>query len=79
MAFMDFPKACDRIQRSETWRCTKNKDVNQKYVRIAHNMSDQVTLQVISCIGATNKFRIRVGLHQGSDLIVDVIREGVPK
>ncbi len=84
MAFIDLEKAYDRVPRSEVWRCMREKRVSEKYVRLVQDMYQDVTSQVISCIGVTEEFKIKVGLHQGSalspylfDLIMDVISEGI--
>ena len=84
VAFIDIEKAYDRVPRSEVWRCMREKGVTEKYVRLVQDMYDGAESNVNSCIGPTEQFTIRVGLHQGSalspylfDLIMDVISEGV--
>ena len=84
LAFIDLEKAYDRVPRSEVWRCMRGKGVSEKYVRLVQDMYDGAQSHVNSCIGPTEDFTIRVGLHQGSslspyifDLIMDVISEGV--
>ena len=34
MVFIDIEKAYDRVPRQEVWRCTSEKGVPEKYVRI---------------------------------------------
>ena len=34
MVFIDIEKAYDRVSRQEVWRCTREKGVPEKYVRI---------------------------------------------
>ena len=82
VAFIDIEKAYDRVPRPEVWRCMREKGVNEKYVRLVQDMYDGAESNVNSCIGPTEQFKIRVGLHQGSalspylfDLIMDVISE----
>ena len=84
MAFIDLEKAYDRVPRSEVWRCMREKGVSEKYVRLVQDMYRDVTPQVSSCVGITDEFNIKVGLHQGStlspyifDLIMDVLSEGI--
>ena len=84
VAFVDLEKAHDRVPKSEVWRCRRDKGVSEKYVRLVQDMYDGVTSYVNSCIGTTEEFEIKVGLHQGSalspylfDLIMDVISDGV--
>ena len=84
VAFIDLEKAYDRVPRSEVWRCMREKGVSEKYVRLVQDMYAEVTSHVNSCVGTTEEFEIRVGLHQGSalspylfDLIMDIISEGV--
>jgi len=84
MAFIDLEKAYDRVPRSEVWRCMREKGVSEKYVRLVQDMYRDVTSQVSSCVGITDEFNIKVGLHQGStlspyifDLIMDVLSEGI--
>ena len=62
----------------------REKGVSEKYVCLVQDMYNGVTSHVNSCVGTTDEFAIRVGLHQGSalspylfDLIMDVISEGV--
>ena len=62
----------------------RDKGVSEKYVRLVQDMYDGVTSYVNSCVGTTEEFEIKVGLHQGSalspylfDLIMDVISEGI--
>lgn len=67
----------------------REKGVSKKYVKVVQDMCAEVTTQVRSTVGTTEKFSVRVGLHQGStlssyifDLVMDVItsyvREEVP-
>ena len=89
LVFIDLEKAYDRVPRQEVWRCMREKGVSEKYVKVVKDMYAGVTTQVRSTTGTTEKFNVRVGLHQGStlspyifDLVMDVItsevREGVP-
>ena len=84
IAFIDLEKAYDRVPRSELWRCMRQKGVTEKYVRVVQDMYKDAVSQVNTSVGATDHFRIGVGLHQGSalspylfDLIMDVLSEGI--
>ena len=89
MVFIDLEKAHGRVPRQEVWRCSRVKGVSEKYVRIMKDMYAEATTQVRSTVGTTEKFKVKVGLHQGSalspyvfDIVMDVItsevREEVP-
>ena len=80
LVFIDLEKAYDRVPRQEVWRCMRVKGVSEKYVRIVNDMYREATTQVRSSVGTTEKFEVRVGLHQGSalspyifDMVMDVI------
>ena len=70
----------DRVPRQEVWRCLREKNVSEKYIRVIKDMYRGATTQVRSVVGTTEKFDVQVGLHQGStlspyifDLVMDVI------
>ena len=80
LVFIDLEKAYDRVPRQEVWRCMREKGVSEKYVRVVNDMYREATTQVRSSVGTTEKFEVKVGLHQGSalspyifDMIMDVI------
>ena len=80
LVFIDLEKAYDRVPRQEVWRCMREKGVSEKYVRVVNDMYREATTQVRSSVGTTDKFEVKVGLHQGSalspyifDMIMDVI------
>ena len=80
LVFIDLEKAYDRVPRQEVWRCMREKGVSEKYVRIVNDMYREATTQVRSSVGTTEKFEVKVGLHQGSalspyifDMVMDVI------
>ena len=89
LVFIDLEKAYDRVPRQEVWRSMREKGVSEKYVKVVQDMYEGATTQVRSSVGTTEKFSVRVGLHQGStlspyifNLVMDVItaevREVVP-
>ncbi|KAJ0178388.1 hypothetical protein K1T71_006211 [Dendrolimus kikuchii] len=61
-------KAYDRVPREVLWWVLRAKGVPEKYVRLIESMYENVSTQVRSAVGTTNKFPVRVGLHQGSAL-----------
>ena len=63
LVFIDLEKAYDRVPRQEVWRCLREKGVSEKYVRIITDMYAEVTTQVRSTVGTTEKFKVKVGLH----------------
>ena len=80
LVFIDLEKAYDRVPRQEVWRCLREKNVSEKYVRVIKDMYKGATTQVRSVVGTTEQFEVKVGLHQGStlspyifDLLMDVI------
>ena len=38
VTFIDLEKAYDRIPREEIWRCTRERNVPQRYIRIVQDM-----------------------------------------
>ena len=84
LVFIDLEKAYDRVPRQEVWRCMREKGVPEKYVRLVQDMYTDVKTLVRSSVGDTEKFTVKVGLHQGSalspylfDLVMDVIAKDV--
>ena len=84
LVFIDLEKAYDSVPRQEVWRCLREKAVPEKYVRMIMDMYEGAHTQVRSCLGMTERFPVKVGLHQGSslspyifDVVMDVITRGV--
>lgn len=82
LVFIDLEKAYDRVPRQEVWRCMREKGVPEKYVRLVKDMYENVKTLVRSSVGETERFTVKVGLHQGSalspylfDLVMDVVAE----
>ena len=80
MVFIDLQEAYDRVPRQEVWRCLREQDMSDKYVRLVKDTYDDARTQVKTSIGLTDKITVRVGLHQGSslssylfDMILDVM------
>ena len=84
LVFIDLEKAYDRVPRQEVWRCTTEKGVPEKYVRLVQDMYQNVKTLVRSSVGETEKCTVNVGLHQELalspylfDLIMDVLTREV--
>ncbi|XP_063595885.1 uncharacterized protein LOC134772741 [Penaeus indicus] len=84
IVFIDLEKAYDRVPRGEVWRCLRERNVSEKYVRLVQDMYEGATTQARSSVGLTEKFSVAVGLHQGSslspyifDLVMDVLGQNI--
>ncbi|XP_023215725.1 uncharacterized protein LOC111618416 [Centruroides sculpturatus] len=80
MVFIGLEKTYGRVPRQEMWRCLREKNVPEKYVRLLKEMYEGTKTQVKSNVVTTEGFFVNVGLHQGSalspylfDLIMDVL------
>ena len=86
VTFIDIEKAFDRLPREEIWRCLRERNVTEKYVRLIQDMYRGCQTMVRSAAGESGSFNVDVGLHQGSALspylfliLMDVLTEGVRK
>ncbi|KAK3562145.1 hypothetical protein QTP86_030147, partial [Hemibagrus guttatus] len=61
-------KAYDRVPREELWYCMWKSGVAEKYVRVVQDMYERSRTVVMCAVGQTEKFKVEVGLHQGSAL-----------
>ena len=84
--FLDLEKAYDRVRREEIWRCTRESNVPEKYVRLIQDMYTGCQPKVRSAECENISFNVDVGLHQVSALspylfliLTDVLTEGVRK
>ena len=68
MTFIDLKKTYDRIPREEIWRCSRERNVPEKYIRLVQYMYRGCKTVVRSTAGESNSFGVEVGLHQGSAL-----------
>ena len=86
VTFIDIEKAYDRVPREEIWRCMRERNVPETYVKLITDMYRGCKTKVRSAAGESNRFNVDVGLHQGSALspylfliLMDVLTEGVRK
>ena len=84
VTFIDIEKAYDRVPREEIWRCMRERNVPEKYVKLIQDMYRGCKTKVRSAVGESDSFNVDVGLHQGSALspylfliLMDVLTEGV--
>ncbi|KAK3532192.1 hypothetical protein QTP86_009297 [Hemibagrus guttatus] len=66
--FVDLEKAYDRVPREELWYCMRKSEVAEKYVRVVQDMYERSMTVVRCAVCQTEKFKVEVGLHQGSAL-----------
>ena len=85
-AFIDLEKAYDKVPREELWECLQLAETSECYIKIIKDMYDGATTIVKSAAGLTKKFKVGVGLHQGSALrpflfaiIIDRLTEDIRK
>ena len=82
VTFIDLEKAYDRVPRDEIWRCMRERNAPEKYVKLIQDMYRGCQTKVRSAAGEIGSFDM--GLHQGSALspylfLMDVLTEGVRK
>ena len=67
-ALIDLEKAYHRVPSEELWECLRLAETSECYIRIIKDIYHGATTNVRSAAGLTEKFRVGVGLHQGSVL-----------
>ena len=84
VTFIDLEKAYDRVLREDIWRCTRERNVPEKYVKLIQDMYRGCQTKVRSAAGEIGSFNVDVGLHQVFALspylfliLMDVLTEGV--
>ena len=68
VTFIDIEKAYDRVPREEIWRCMRERNVPEKYVKLIQDMYRGCQTKVRRAAGESGSFKVDVGLHQGSAL-----------
>ena len=59
-------KDYDRVPTEEIWRCTRERNVPETYVKLIQDMYRGCKTKVRSAAGESDSFNVDVGLHQGS-------------
>ena len=67
-AFVDLEKAFDRVPREVVFWCLRRKGVSEKLIRLVQMMCKDAKTTVQTANGETEKFEVKVGVHQGSGL-----------
>ena len=65
---IDLEKAYDRVPRMEVWNCLREKEVDEKVIRLTRDMYEGSRTRVRTVSGVREDFEVKVGLHQGSAL-----------
>jgi Reverse transcriptase (RNA-dependent DNA polymerase) len=68
MIFIDLEKAYDKVLRNIMWWALEKKCVPTKYVTLIKDMYTNIVTCVRACNDESDKFSIKIGLHQGSAL-----------
>ena len=86
VTFIDLEKAYDRIPREEIWRCSRERNVPEKYIILVQDMYMVCKNSSAQCGRGEQQLWVDVVLHQGSALspymfllLMDVLTEGVRK
>ena len=66
VAFVDLGGHMRPCARGEIWRCSRERNVPEKYIRLVQDMYRGCKTVVRSAAGESNSFGVEVGLHQGS-------------
>ena len=62
--FVNLEKAYDRVSREELWYCMRKSGMVEKYVRLVQDMYERNETMVRCAVGATESFKVKIGLHQ---------------
>ena len=63
VTFIDLEKAYDRVPREEIWRTTRERQVPEKYVKLAQDMNRGCRTKVRGVAWESSNFNVEVGLH----------------
>ena len=61
-------KQFQTVPREELWYCMRKSEIVEKYVQLVQNMYEGNETVMRCAVGATESFKVKVGLHQGSAL-----------
>ena len=82
MVFIDLEKAYDNISRCIIWDNLKVRGISSRYIEAIRDMYDKTSINIQTLVGMTKPFPVKVGLYQGSTLILfifTVIMEEISK
>ena len=68
MVFVDLEKAYYTVPREVLWRCMRNRNIPDVYIRLVQDTYQGATTRVKSKRGSSEHFEVVIGLHQGSAL-----------
>lgn len=68
MVFVDLEKAYDRVPRSVIWEVLRKRGVDSRYIEIVKDMYRGIWTSVKTVNGASRRFEVKIGVHQGSVL-----------
>ena len=60
---IDLEKTYDRVPREEIWRCMRERNVPEKYVKLIQDMYRGCQTKVRSAAGESGSFNVDEGLH----------------
>ena len=63
VTFIDLEKAYDHKSREEIWRCSRERNSPEKYIRLVQDMYRGCKTVVRSTAGESNSIGVQVGLH----------------
>ena len=76
MIFVDLEKCtteCQKILIYILWRALIKKKVGEEYIKVIQDMYDGCTTSVRTLLGSTERFEVKIGLHQGSTRLHSVL------
>lgn len=65
VAFIDFQKAFDSLDRETLWKLMRHYGIPEKFIRIIKNTYDGTSCRVMQEGNLRNKFQVRTGVRQG--------------
>ena len=63
MVFVDLEKAYDTVPHEVLWRCMRNRNIPEVYIRLVQDMNQGATTRVKSKRGTSERFEVGIGLN----------------